>query len=150
RRIAITPAADVWALGLIAFRALTGRYFWRTADGEGASFAMILREVVFDLIPSASARAAEYGVAHLIPPGFDAWFARGGVRDPAARLEHAGLAREALGEMIGGAPTVPASPASFVPPHTAPGAPRQPTPVGAAQTQPARVLPPPGPLPPQP
>jgi len=26
-----TSAIDVWALGLIAYRALTGRHFWRSA-----------------------------------------------------------------------------------------------------------------------
>src|ERR1700722_11023827 len=34
RRGRISPATDVWALGLIAFRLLTGRDFWREADGS--------------------------------------------------------------------------------------------------------------------
>ena len=40
RKGRICPATDVWALGLIAFKLLTGRDFWREADG--GSLAMLL------------------------------------------------------------------------------------------------------------
>lgn len=85
---AIAPAADVWSMGLIAFRALTGRIFWRTATDPNASSMMILREVVFEALPPASQRAAELGAGPL-PYGFDAWFARCVQRDPAMRYPDA-------------------------------------------------------------
>ncbi|TMA33515.1 MAG: serine/threonine protein kinase [Deltaproteobacteria bacterium] len=50
---AIRPATDVWALGLIAFNCLTGKFYWRTAslaagggDGRERSAAARFRRVV--------------------------------------------------------------------------------------------------------
>src|SRR6201999_2247610 len=63
RKGRIAPATDVWALGLIAFKLLTGRDFWR-ADG---SLAMLLREICVDPIPFASVRATELGTRPLEP-----------------------------------------------------------------------------------
>src|SRR6185369_374083 len=69
RKGRICPATDVWALGLIAFRLLTGRDFWTEADG---SLPMLLREICVDPIPFASARVAELAAltnaATPIPP----------------------------------------------------------------------------------
>ena len=138
----ITPAADVWSLGLIAFRMLTGKHFWISANSEEATPTMVLREAVIDPIVSASARAQEYGRAHLLPPGFDAWFARCVVRPPQERFADAGIAREAFAALMEGAPsaapeqrTIAASPSpspspsTFTPMGTPAGAR---TPVGAA------------------
>ncbi|MFO0615901.1 MAG: protein kinase [Polyangiaceae bacterium] len=91
----IQPASDVWALGLIAFRLLAGKIFWRSAQFDDASPMMILREVVMDPIPSASARAAELGGAAL-PVGFDDWFARCTDRDPTKRFTNARELYEAM------------------------------------------------------
>jgi hypothetical protein len=79
----LTPATDVWAIGLIAFELLTGRGFWR-ADG---STAMLLGEICFDPMPVLVAA---------LPPGFDAWFARCVARDPALRFEDAAAAGASL------------------------------------------------------
>jgi serine/threonine protein kinase len=92
----ITPAADVWALGLIAFRMLTGMHFWTSANSEAPSPTMVLREVVIEPIVSASLRAQQLGRGNLIPPGFDAWFACCVVRQPEARFANAGAARDAF------------------------------------------------------
>jgi serine/threonine protein kinase len=92
----ITPAADVWALGLIAFHALTGRHFWRACAGA-PSMSAILREVLVDRVPAASSRAAELGgETTRIPPGFDDWFQRCVARDPAARFTDAAVAYESF------------------------------------------------------
>ena len=85
---AITPAADVWALGLITYFLLTGKYFWHSAEGTG-SIHQVMREVLFEPIPWASQRAAEQGVAAALPPWFDAWFARCVNRDPLQRFPDA-------------------------------------------------------------
>jgi hypothetical protein len=90
----VGPPADVFALGLLAFRALTGKAFWRAAHVQGATFGAVLREMLIEPIPAASARAQEYGAA--VPPGFDAWFARCVARDAAARFSDAGQAVPAL------------------------------------------------------
>ena len=95
-RAVISAATDVWALGLIAYRLLTGRNFWRGADGEHASLHVFLREVVIDTIPPASVRAAEQGVADALPPGFDDWFAQCVARDAKDRFQSAGPAADAF------------------------------------------------------
>ena len=92
----VTAAADVWALGLVAYEMLVGRSYWRTANQEGGNTVQLLREIVLEPLPSATERAREYGAAHLLPPGFDAWFARCLTREPAARFADAALAWRAL------------------------------------------------------
>ncbi len=98
----IGPRADVWALGLVAFHLLTGRYFWKTASVESASVWMLMNEAFGLPMPSASARAAEYGCAERLPPGFDAWFARCVARDASERFADATKANDALAPILGG------------------------------------------------
>ena len=103
---AIRPATDVWALGLIAFYALTNAYYWRIAHGDFA-LAMLLKEIFVDPLDAASVRAALYGRAALIPPGFDGWFGRCVVRDPSQRFHDANEALAALAPILGAAAGVP-------------------------------------------
>jgi serine/threonine-protein kinase len=93
----VTPATDVWALGLIAFYLLTGRYYWRSANARDGKLTTLLRELVLEPIEFASKRAAFFDCAGAIPPGFDAWFARCVVREPAERFQNAD---EALVELV--------------------------------------------------
>jgi serine/threonine-protein kinase len=125
----VTPAADVWAMGLLAYTLLTGRLFWRTPNEVGGTVAQLLREIVLEPVPPASARAAEQGVAALLPPGFDAWFARCVTRDPSARFGHAAELFHALEATLDGAPmdfaatTLGPPPASGAPSSGPPHAP---------------------------
>jgi eukaryotic-like serine/threonine-protein kinase len=96
RRGRICPATDVWALGLIAFRLLTGRYYWIDVE----TITMLLRQICVDPIPFASERARELGVTATLPPGFDAWFARCVSRDIDARFQEAGAAVRAFAELV--------------------------------------------------
>jgi hypothetical protein len=112
----VSFATDLWALGLIAFYALTGRLFWKGATRTPSVVALI-REIAIEPLPAASARAGEMGVAHLLPPEFDGWFARCVVREPSARFPSAREARVALDAVLSGsasalamAPTLPAVP----------------------------------------
>jgi tRNA A-37 threonylcarbamoyl transferase component Bud32 len=122
----VSPASDVWALGLIAFRMLTARWYWTQAVGEASSVMTLMREVLFEPIVPPSFRAGQMGVGHLIPPGFDAWFARCVDRNPLARFRDAGEAMQALEPVLGRGPTalghagslpLPAPPPAGVPPH---------------------------------
>jgi serine/threonine protein kinase/alpha-tubulin suppressor-like RCC1 family protein len=122
----IRPATDVWALGLIAFHLLTGVYYWRTANTDNVVIAAILKEVFIDALEPASVRAYAYGRNAMIPPGFDAWFARCVCRDPSQRFNDASEALTALLSVLGGAagitpnaPTYPgpAVPQAYTPPN---------------------------------
>ncbi|MFO0630249.1 MAG: serine/threonine-protein kinase [Polyangiales bacterium] len=114
----VSPATDLWPLGLIAFRALTGRHYWRTGNAAEVSFAAWVLEMMTEALPAASERAAALGVAHLLPPGFDAWFARCVARDPAARFPSVDALFDALRPVLDGTarPAAPAPSAVATPP----------------------------------
>ena len=96
-RAGITPATDVWALGLMAFYLLVGRSYWR----DPASTMELLREIVIEPLEPASARARALGFPAGVPAGFDAWFARCVVRDPAQRFASASQAWAELEALLG-------------------------------------------------
>jgi formylglycine-generating enzyme required for sulfatase activity len=100
---AITPAADVWALGLLAFQALSGHYYWNAPNGVGGTPMTLLREITLDAIEPASVRSKALGGAPL-PPGFDEWFARCLERDPSARFRDASEATPPLLALLAAAP----------------------------------------------
>jgi serine/threonine protein kinase len=85
----ITPATDVWALGLIAFSLLTGKSYWKTANTPAPSVMQQMCEVLMDPIEAPSKRAVELGHTTPLPDGFDGWFARCVVRDPFERFQDA-------------------------------------------------------------
>lgn len=95
----ITPAADIWALGLLAFSMLTGRSFWRAVGTPDPGGVRVLREIAYDPIPPASVRALTLGCGPL-PDGFDHWFARAVVRAPAHRFARARDARAAFDKLF--------------------------------------------------
>ncbi|XXY49349.1 serine/threonine-protein kinase [Sorangium sp. So ce269] len=107
----VTPASDVWALGLLVYYLLTARLYWvEPSRGQSASVMSLLREVLFGPLDPPSARAALQGCAHLIPPGFDAWFARCVARDVRARFADAGQAMAALDPVLAAASYLSAPP----------------------------------------
>lgn len=97
----IGPATDVWALGLLTFWMLTGKSYWLAAE-SGAPVMGVLREVITERLPPASERASQLGVAELLPPGFDEWFAGCVARDPKDRFRNAGEARVAFERVAAG------------------------------------------------
>jgi len=121
RGAAITPATDVWALGLLVYRMLTGVSYWRGAnapDGTVSVGGLVLEVVVKPLDP-ASLRAREMGVAALLPAGFDGWFARCVVREQDQRFVNASLAWDALEPILGGAPALHVATQPAPMPHVA-------------------------------
>jgi serine/threonine protein kinase len=86
----VTARADLYSLGLIAFRFLVGRSYWR--DG---SVAQILAQVLVDRMPPPSERGATFG------PAFDEWFLRACDRDPNGRFATAYEQVESLAAALG-------------------------------------------------
>jgi eukaryotic-like serine/threonine-protein kinase len=103
------PRADVWALGLLAFFALSGGHYWRHTSPTASLADLALELLRGDLVP-ASQRAAELGLPRALPPDFDAWFARAVSRDPALRFADAAEAWAALEPSLSTAPTTPTAP----------------------------------------
>jgi serine/threonine protein kinase len=96
----LRPATDVWAMGLIAFHLLTGRFYWRVANLPDLRLTALFTEVLVTPLEPASVRAQQLQVGHLIPPGFDGWFARCVDRDPEHRFPDARIAATALGPTL--------------------------------------------------
>ncbi|WP_437650570.1 protein kinase domain-containing protein [Sorangium sp. So ce362] len=138
----VTPASDVWALGLLAFTLLTGRMYWlEPTRGPSASVMSLMREVLFVPLEPASARAARHGCAHLIPAGFDAWFAACVARDVRARFADAAQAMAALDPVLAAAvPRSAAPPPGPFAPAPPPG-PFAPTPPATTGSPPATTGP---------
>jgi serine/threonine protein kinase len=148
----VIPATDVWALGLVAFHLLSGRYFWTAANGQDTTVPQLLREILFEPIPSASARIAQLQVGASLPPGFDDWFARCVARDPLARFQNADEALAPLRRVLSGeggalaaTPFAPLGlPVSSTPVfglHTPPGLPATSTPVDGLHRPPGTMAP---------
>jgi eukaryotic-like serine/threonine-protein kinase len=87
---AICAQTDLWALGLIAHRMLTGNDFW-----DAQTLTALIAQIVYEPMQKPSAKGCDLG------PGYDAWFLRACNRDPSARWESAGEAVAALGHALG-------------------------------------------------
>jgi serine/threonine-protein kinase len=86
----VTAASDLYATGLIAFRLLVGRSYWRPG-----TLAQMLAQILVEPMAPASERGSTLG------PAFDAWFARACSRDPSKRFESAFEEVEALAGALG-------------------------------------------------
>src|SRR5262249_20579710 len=86
----VGPPADLWALGLIAFRLLTGQNYW-TAEG----MAGLIGQILYDPMPLPSQVAPHLG------PRFDAWFARACHREADQRFPNANELVLRLAETLG-------------------------------------------------
>jgi formylglycine-generating enzyme required for sulfatase activity len=100
-RSEVTPATDVWALGLLVFYTITGRIYWESAqDEDSLSLAAVMREITVDTLAPATVRAAALGVS--FPAWLEAWFGRCVTRDPADRYGTARFAYMAFVEATSG------------------------------------------------
>ncbi|MBN2192727.1 MAG: serine/threonine protein kinase [Polyangiaceae bacterium] len=100
-RSVVSPATDVWALGLVAYTLLTGTVYWRSPRSGESSLMQLMREVLFEPLVPPSSRAAELGIT--LPLGFDGWFAHAVARRPLDRFPNARQAYAALCPLLGSA-----------------------------------------------
>lgn len=74
----VGPSADLWALGLIVYRLLTGKNYW-SAEGMAALVGQILYE---PMVPPSQ-------MSPHLGPRFDAWFAKACCREVEGRFPNA-------------------------------------------------------------
>ncbi|AUX38976.1 uncharacterized protein SOCE26_003580 [Sorangium cellulosum] len=95
----VTPAADIHALGMIAFALLVGSPYWQDEAGRGQDPIAFALAASAGPVEAATARAARRGVP--LPAGMDGWFARATAADPAVRFASAIAAVRALAGALG-------------------------------------------------
>lgn len=96
----VSPATDIWALGLIAFFLLTGQSYWRSASDENASVYSLFAEIGAPKI-SPSERARELRIHAPWTSDFDAWFLKMLAVNPQERFSSASSAIDALAAVLG-------------------------------------------------
>ena len=109
----LTAAVDIHSLTLMTYTLLVGKPYWAEeakSTSDVIAFAML---VVNGPQESPVQRAARYGVS--LPPGFDAWFAKGTAVNPTDRFATASEAVRALRAVgdhaiSGAAPMAPMAP----------------------------------------
>lgn len=135
----IGPAADLYALAHIAFQMLTGASYWQE-DRHRMTNVFALRTIVDWGPPEpASARAARRGI--VLPPAFDAWFARAAAPRAEARFAHASTMIVALAEALGEAIPELSGPMSAPLPPSAPPSSVSLRDLGSAHEIPATITP---------
>jgi eukaryotic-like serine/threonine-protein kinase len=98
----LTPAADIYALGMMAYTLLVGEPYWALEARQSRDVIAFAMVAVQGPVEPPVRRAAARGVA--LPAGFDAWFARMTAKDPSARFGKATDAVSTLAEALGVAP----------------------------------------------
>ncbi|XXY17994.1 serine/threonine-protein kinase [Sorangium sp. So ce216] len=96
----VSPATDLYALGMVAYTLLVGQAYWaeeaRGCNGNVFAFAA---SVTHGPQERATARAQRAGVA--LPAAFDAWFAKAAAWSPQDRFPSATALVGALAEALG-------------------------------------------------
>ncbi|HEY6459690.1 MAG TPA: protein kinase [Polyangiaceae bacterium] len=82
---AVDHRSDLWSLAVIVYRAVTG-----VLPFESEALGDLLMRIIVAPIPIPSA------MVHSLPPGFDAWWAKATMRDPALRFQSAKELLDAL------------------------------------------------------
>jgi serine/threonine-protein kinase len=95
-QVPVTPATDIWALGLIAFFLLTGKPYWLCARDDRAVLPAVIKEVAEGVTQPATARMRDLGADVTVPESFDEWFAQCVNLDPTRRFAQASGAVRAL------------------------------------------------------
>lgn len=103
--VPLTGAADIYALGMLAFAFLVGIPYWNKELDASVGLTHFINMVCQGPKNSAVQRAAEYGVS--LPPAFDAWFATITALHPNQRFSRASAAISALEQVLFGWASLP-------------------------------------------
>ncbi len=90
----ISPATDIYALGMVAFTLLAGGAYWAPELSQGMNVFLVARLAEAGPQQPASVRARARGIE--LPLGFDKWFTKATAADPKARFAGALQALEGL------------------------------------------------------
>ena len=123
----LSPQTDVWAFGLIAYHALTGQHYWRSANDPSANVQSLFAEILTLPLAPPSQRLREQGSRVVLPAAFDAWMLTCLQRDSTRRHASAGAAVEMLARALGRTPrararfsSMPAPAPALAAPETSP------------------------------
>ncbi len=94
----VSPATDIYALGMLAFTMLVGKPYWADEADAGANVFSFAAVAMHGPQERASVRAFRRGVR--LSSGFDAWFAKITSALPAQRYTTAGEAISALKQAL--------------------------------------------------
>ncbi|XXX77585.1 protein kinase [Sorangium sp. So ce134] len=94
----VSPATDIYALGMMAYTLLIGSIYWHEESVRQTNVYAFASIAVNGPPEPASVRAARRGVT--LPPAFDTWFAQTTAADPAERFRSASAAVRALAEAL--------------------------------------------------
>ncbi len=95
----MSPATDLFALGMMAFSLLVGVSYWQQEKEVHGNVYSFVAVVMFGPTESGLARAARRGVS--LPPAFEAWFARATASAPQDRFDSATEMIRALASACG-------------------------------------------------
>lgn len=95
----VSPATDIFSLGMMAYTLLVGSPYWREEKEKEGNVYSFIAAVMSGPVEAATARAARQGIE--LPAMFNAWFARVTASDPRNRFGAATEAITALARALG-------------------------------------------------
>jgi len=106
----VSPASDIYSLGMIAYTLLVGVPYWKEEKRSYKNVFAFSAVVMLGPQEPATVRASRWEVT--LPPAFDSWFRRATATAPDARFGTATAAVQALAEVLAMPPQVgrPAQP----------------------------------------
>jgi len=95
----VSPASDIYSLGMIAYTLLVGAPYWREEKRAYKNVFAFSAMAMLGPQEPATSRAARFDM--MLPPDFDVWFRTATAMRPEARFASATAAVQALAEVLG-------------------------------------------------